>query len=86
MTLNNLRMGNEDVNLFITIHLEDVTPFLNPKDAQRIVLRYLHDRGIEGEIGCDDIGPFIRYYKPAAEIFDKFSLQFYQFITSHGNK
>jgi len=73
-----------DNDLFITIHLDDVKPFLNPKDAQRVVLRYLHDQGVEGEIGCDDIGPFIRYYRPPEEEFDNFSLQFYHFITSHG--
>jgi hypothetical protein len=79
-------MENRDNEPTITIHLEDVTPFLNPKQAQRIVLRYLHDQGVEGEIGCDEIGPFIRYYKPADDIFEDFSLKFYHFITAYGNK
>jgi hypothetical protein len=70
---------------FITVHLADVEPFLVGKDAQRIVLRYLHDKGVEGEIGADEKGFFIRYYKPEDD-FEQFSLQFYHFITNHGNK
>lgn len=69
----------------ITIYLSAVTPFLGPnlREAQRIVLRYLHNRGVEGQIDCDDQeGNFIRYIKPAVG-FEEFSLQFYNFITTY---
>lgn len=69
----------------ITLYLKDIIPFLGPnlKEAQRIVLRYLHDRGVEGEINCDEEGNFVRYMKPPPEVFDRFSLQFYSFITTY---
>lgn len=67
----------------ITIHLKDVLPFLKKDEAQRIVLRYLHDHGIEGEIGDDEVGRFIRYYRPSEDIFEDFSLQLYNFITNY---
>jgi hypothetical protein len=73
-------MDNEE---FITVHFKDVEEFLKGQNVQRVLLRYLHDRGIEGEIDSDDSGRFIRYYKPN-EDFDKFSMSFYHFITNGG--
>lgn len=67
---------------FITIYLTDVKPFLPDREAKRIMLRYLHDHGIEGELNHDEQGEFIRYYKP--ESFDEFSMDFYMFITKGG--
>jgi hypothetical protein len=68
----------------ITIYLEDVYPFVKKKDAQRIVLRFLHERGIEGDIGSDESGPYIRYYRPADDVFEDFSKSLYKFITNGG--
>lgn len=70
---------------FIKIYLEDVIPFLGEKDAQRVVLRYLHDVGIEGEINEDGKGNFIRYCPPESN-FKAFSKSLYNFITSYKKK
>lgn len=67
----------------ITIHLKDLVPFLDVKFAQRIVLRYLHDKGIEGEISSDENGVFIRYIAPSSEVFESFSTQFYDFLVNY---
>jgi hypothetical protein len=61
----------------IIIHLEDVYPWVEKEHAQRILLRYLHDRGIEGGIGSDEIGTYIRYYRPSEDV----SVSLYEFIT-----
>lgn len=70
---------------FITLYLEDIVHFLDEKEAQRLVMRYLHDRGIEGEINEDEKGSFIRYYPPK-ENFKGFSTSLYNFITSYKKK
>lgn len=69
----------------ITLYLKDIAPFISPniKEVQRVVLRYLHDRGVEGESNCDEEGNFIRYIKPSPEVFERFSIQFYSFITTY---
>lgn len=74
----------KDDDLFITLYMSEVIPFLPEKDARRKVLRYLHDRGIEGDIGKDERGDFIKYYKPPADEFGKFSMQFYEIISGGG--
>lgn len=73
----------ENTDEFITLYLKDVKPFLPAKNAQRVVLRYLHDQGVEGEIGSDEKGNFIRYYRPADDIFHTFSAKLYEFITNY---
>lgn len=77
-------MLQQDDSPFITVYLEDVEPFLKNRDAKKLIIRYLHDRGIEGEVDKDEKGEFIRYYKPPEEDFDAFSHQFYEFITKGG--
>ena len=67
----------------ITIHMVDLKSFLDPKNAQCIVLRYLHDRGVEGNIGSDEGGIFISYYRPPDDVFEKFSSDFYHFVTNY---
>lgn len=68
---------------FITLYLLDVKPFLPAKNAQRVVLKYLHEQGVEGEIGSDEKGAFIRYYKPDESVFQEFNMKFYKFITDY---
>lgn len=76
-------MLGQDDTPFITIYLDDVTPFLPEKDALRIVLRYLHDHGIEGDMGSDERGAYVRYYTPQDD-FEDFSAEFFRFITNGG--
>lgn len=71
---------------FITIHLEDVTPFVAAENAKRVILRYLHDCGVECESGKDDNGEFLRYHRPPEELFYDFNMKFYEFVTSYKNK
>lgn len=77
-------METKDDSPFITIYIEDIEPFLKQRDIKKLIVRYLHDRGIEAEVGKDEKGEFIKYYKPPEEEFDEFSHQLYEFITKGG--
>lgn len=77
-------MISEEGSPFITIYLEVLEPFLRKDNIKSLILRYLHDRGIEGDLGEDVNGEFVRYYKPPAEDFDTFSREFFKFITNGG--
>lgn len=78
-------IDNGMVSEFITIHFTDVTPFIKAQDPVRLLLRHLHEQGIEGELGTDETGPFIRYYRPE-EDFEEFCIKLYHFITEGGNE